>query len=79
MADVLREAFTDAGIPFLEKTTTNQIFPILTNAQCAALRENMAFQDQERVDAERMAVRFVTSWATREEDVRAAAALIRAL
>lgn len=79
MADVLREAFADAGIPFLEKTTTNQIFPILTDDQCAALRENMAFQDQERVDAERMAVRFVTSWATREEDVRAAAALIRAL
>lgn len=79
MANLLREAFADAGIAMLEATTTNQLFPILTDAQCAALRTHMAFQDWERVDGTHRAVRFVTSWATRAETVREAAAFIRAL
>lgn len=79
MADILRAAFTDAGIPLFENTTTNQVFPIFTDDQCKTLRESMAFQDWERVDETHMAVRFVTSWATREEDVRAAAQLLRTL
>ena len=79
MADILRQAVCEAGIPLFEATTTNQVFPIFTDEQCAKLRESMAFQDWERVDATHMAVRFVTSWATREEDVLAASALLRAL
>jgi threonine aldolase len=79
MADILREGLQRAGIPLFEKTATNQVFPILSDDQCARLRETIAFQDWARVDATHRAVRFVTSWATREADAREAAAALRAL
>lgn len=79
MADILRGALREAGIPLFEDTLTNQVFPILTDAQCAHLRKTLAFQDWERVDETHMAVRFVTSWATREQDAQDAAAQLRAL
>lgn len=70
MAAILKEAFTDCGFPFFSDSATNQQFPILPDDLIAKLRENYQFQDQQAVDESHTAVRFVTSWATKEEAVR---------
>ena len=69
LADKLREAFIQKGYPFLVENTTNQIFPIMEDAKLEELKENFGFCYQQRVDATHSAVRFCTSWATREENV----------
>lgn len=69
MADLMREAFRKAGYPFLVENTTNQLFPILSDSELERLREKYEFAYQQRVDAEHSAVRFCTSWATKEGDV----------
>lgn len=69
MAGKLQNAFIQKKIPLFISTTTNQIFPILTNIQMDILSKKYAFQIWEKLDNEHTAVRFVTSWATKEEAV----------
>ncbi len=69
LAEKIRAAFQDKGIPFLFDSPTNQQFPILPDAALAKLAEHYAFETWKRVDAGHTAVRFCTSWATKEEDV----------
>ena len=79
MADIIRAGITRAGIPFFQKTTTNQVFPIVKRAQEQALAEQVAFERWAEVDDDHVAIRFVTSWATDEADARRLAALMEAL
>ena len=67
----IRAAFEAKGCAMLFDSPTNQQFPILTQAQREKLGEKYAFSFWEQVDEDRAAVRFCTSWATREEDVDA--------
>ncbi|MBQ7915265.1 MAG: low specificity L-threonine aldolase [Firmicutes bacterium] len=69
LADHLREAFAEAGYPFLIETTTNQIFVIMPDDQLAELKKNYGFCYQQRMDETHSAVRFCTSWATKSENV----------
>jgi threonine aldolase len=69
MADIIRDEFKKHGYQFLIKTCTNQQFPILSNVDIAKLSEKYSFLTWQRVDDYNSAVRFCTSWATREEDV----------
>ncbi len=69
LAQKLRRAFKEAGFPFLIDSPTNQQFPILPDTLLAKLGEKYAYSFIERVDEHRSAVRFCTSWATREEAV----------
>ena len=69
LADRLRAAFEKAGYPFLVENKTNQIFPILPDKRLEQLKEQYSFSYQQRIDKEHSAVRFCTSWATKEEDV----------
>ena len=71
LADKLREAFVKKGYSFLVENTTNQIFPIMEDTKLEELKENFGFCYQTRVDTTHSAVRFCTSWATREENVDA--------
>ena len=71
LADKLREAFVEKGYPFLVENTTNQIFPIMEDSKLEELKENFGFCYQQRVDEKHSAVRFCTSWATKEENVDA--------
>jgi threonine aldolase len=71
MADLIREGMVKHGVPFFQMTTTNQVFPVVTKAQEKALAENFEFEHWGDVDEEHAAIRFVTSWATAEEDVHA--------
>ncbi len=69
MAEKLRAAFDEMGYPYLVPNRTNQIFPILPDQELAILGERFGYCYQERIDETHSAVRFCTSWATKEEDV----------
>lgn len=71
LADKMRAAFDAAGVPYHVPGTTNQIFPILSDAVLEKLAEKYVWCEMERVDDTHRAVRFCTSWATREENVDA--------
>jgi threonine aldolase len=71
MAAILREEISEANIQFLTDSLSNQIFPILPNALIAELEKNYSFHIWEKVDAEHSAIRLVTSWATKEDEVAA--------
>ena len=76
LAMKLKAAFREKGYPLFADSPTNQQFPILTAEQLQNLRQHAAFETWAPLPDGRTAVRFVTSWATREEDVDALIALL---
>jgi len=70
MATILGEACSNAQFSFLTHSPSNQIFPILPNEIIAELQKNYSFIVWEKVDSTHSAIRLVTSWATKEEEVR---------
>lgn len=70
MAMKVRQLFTEAGIP-LRDSSTNQQFVELTNKQMEQLMQGVLFETWEPIDANNTMCRFVTSWATTEEDLQA--------
>ena len=66
-------------VPFLVESTTNQLFPILPDEILEELAKTYVFCEQERVDESHRAVRFCTSWATKEENVEQLCADLRTL
>ncbi|MDR3250472.1 MAG: low specificity L-threonine aldolase [Tannerella sp.] len=79
MAMKIRDAFLSCNIPFYSESPTNQQFPILSKEQIDYLSANFAFEQWANVDATHTAVRFCTSWASREEDVSALVAALAGL
>lgn len=79
LAEKLRAAFDEKGYPYLVENRTNQIFPIMPDEQLEKLGKEFGYCYQQRVDADHSAVRFCTSWATKEENVDALIAAVRAL
>ncbi len=61
--------FREKGFSFYLDTPTNQIFLVVDRAQREDLARKAAFSFWEQLDEERTVIRFVTSWATRMEDV----------
>lgn len=69
MALKLSSGMKEMGYGFLTNSTTNQIFPIFPNSLISKLQEPYGFYTWANVDESHSAVRFVTSWATKEEKV----------
>ena len=69
LAMKLKEGFKAKGYPLLLDSPTNQQFVILDQEQFDRLGKDFKFCVWEPVDETHTAVRFATSWATREEDV----------
>lgn len=69
-AEILKKAFREKGYTFYLDSPTNQIFMILENEKMKKLQEKVAFSFWEKADEEHTVVRFATSWATEEADVR---------
>lgn len=69
MAMQIRNAFEEKGIKMLFDSKTNQQFPILPNKMMEKLAEKYAFSFWCKVGDAHTAVRFCTSWATKEENV----------
>ena len=65
----LKEAFVKKGYPLRYDSYTNQQFPILPDEHLEKLKEKYAYGFWEKIDDAHSAVRFCTSWATREEAV----------
>ena len=69
LAMKLRDALRALNVPVLVDSPTNQQFPILPNVVLSMLNQKYSWATIEHVDAAHTAVRFCTSWATRETDV----------
>lgn len=75
----IREKLQSRGVPMLIDSPTNQLFPILSHAQRAALEERFVLSHWQRVDENHDAMRICTSWATREENVEKLLAAIESM
>ena len=75
----IRAALEEKGISFLIPSPTNQQFPVLTDKQLAALAPNFSWDFWEKMPDGRSAVRFCTSWATKDEAVEALVTAIKRL
>lgn len=69
-AMLMRRLFTNAGLT-LTDSPTNQQFVVLSKKQVQHLRKTIAFETWEPIDSNHTLCRFVTSWATTEEDIQA--------
>ncbi len=71
MAEQIAEAISACGFDFYAPIATNQLFPVLPNSFVAELEKNFLFNWQAKVGEDKSAIRFVTSWATSQEQVDA--------
>lgn len=69
MALLLKQSIRSLGYHFLYDSPTNQQFPILPNELIHKLMEKYSFLIWEKIDETQSAIRLVTSWATKKEDV----------
>ncbi|MBS5149764.1 MAG: low specificity L-threonine aldolase [Butyricicoccus pullicaecorum] len=76
MAARLRDGLLAKGYELAYPATTNQIFAILSKDQIFDLTTEAAFEFSQKWDKTHDVVRFVTSWATKSEDVDAMLALL---
>lgn len=70
MAKLIKEACIKKGYSFVTPSTTNQQFVIMPDSVLAKLNKEFEYAYIERIDDKTSAVRFCTSWATNEEDVK---------
>ena len=69
MAKKIKEGIVAKGHTLLCDSCTNQIFPILPKELIEKMQSNYNFYIWSEVDAQRSAIRLVTSWATQESAV----------
>lgn len=69
MASLLQQGLVDEGFIFLLDSPSNQIFPVLPNRVIEKLQKEFSFYIWKEIDAEKSAVRLVTSWATEKATV----------
>ena len=70
MAELLKNGFQERGYSFYLDSPTNQQFINLSLDEISKLKEKVSFDYWERIDESHQVVRFATSWATKEEDIR---------
>lgn len=69
MARKLKELFREKGLRMYIDSPTNQQFIVLPNEQMHQLEQQVQFTHWGPFDADHFICRFVTSWATKEEDL----------
>ncbi len=69
MANILKEGFLEKGYTLYADSPTNQQFVVLSNEKRDELSEKVVFENWEKFSNGTTAVRFVTSWATKRENV----------
>lgn len=69
MAMKLQKAFESHGVRMRHPSTTNQIFPILSNKVLEKIAGEYTFSHAEVLDETHTVARFCTCWATKEENV----------
>lgn len=69
MATKIAEVLKKKGYAFYAPIVSNQLFPIISNDVIDAWGKKFKFLVQEKVDENHSAIRLVTSWATKQENV----------
>ncbi|KRM19140.1 Beta-eliminating lyase [Ligilactobacillus hayakitensis DSM 18933 = JCM 14209] len=69
MSQRIKAGFEEKGYQLLMHSPTNQQFVVMSDEQAAKLAQKVKFATWERYDDEKMSYRFVTCWATLEENV----------
>jgi threonine aldolase len=69
MTEILKSELRQLNIKFLINSPSNQIFPILPHKCIEELQKKYSFYIWQKIDSEYAAIRIVTSWATKEEDI----------
>ncbi len=69
MAEKLRAGIDEKGYPYLVPNRTNQIFVVLPDEALEKLKKDFGYSYINRIDEKNSAVRFCTSWATKEENI----------
>lgn len=69
LARRLADGLAELGVPLLLPCESNQLFPILSGDAAEELAREASFEVQERLEGDRVCVRFVTGWNTSQEDV----------
>lgn len=69
MAMQLRQAFRERGYAFYVESPTNQQFIILDEERAQQLAAHVAFTRFGQLPGHRVICRFVTSWATTQDDI----------
>lgn len=79
MATIIREAFEEKGYELYIPSQTNQIFVALSKEDISKIEENFLVTHFKKIDENKEVIRFVTSWATPEEECQNLANCIRNL
>lgn len=69
MAEELKRVLREKGCTFAWESPTNQQFVVLEDSAVEKLKEHVVFSFWEKADETHTVVRFVTSWATRKEEI----------
>lgn len=69
LAGRIQDGLAELGCPFVLRSPTNQLFPILSNQAIGRLGEKYLFENWDKIDDDHCAIRLVTSWATPERIV----------
>lgn len=67
LADKLRKTLSELGYPIPVVSRTNQVFTVLPNSVLQKLEKEFSYAPWGAVDDNHTAVRFCTSWATKED------------
>lgn len=70
MAQLLKKGLRDKGYRFYIDSPTNQQFVIVSDEEMKRLSEHTTFGFWYKYDEEHTVIRFATSWATKESDLR---------
>lgn len=76
MAAQIQDALFELKYPFLMKSDTNQIFPVVSEQEYLFLKEKVDFELWENREEDKV-IRFVTSWSTKQEQVDALITLLK--
>ena len=68
-AEQIRQSLTRAGFKLVMDNPTNQIFCLVNQQQAKKIAEHIDYSFWEKYDDEHTIIRFVTSWATTQEDI----------
>ncbi len=79
LAQQIRRAFAEKGIPAYIESCTNQQFVVLENSQMEKLAEKYVFEFEKKIDDTHSCVRFCTSWGTSQDEIDALVEDIRNL